>query len=277
MTSRASEFRHKYAIAGAGAVGKSLIGNLKLSDFGPVAGVSFRVASRIANALRTGQPARGPADLNASRTILFHSPADQIPALMQMLLSDQIEWKGKALIVCDCEVDAPLLTQLRSRGASIAAAREFGIVGYLAIQGAGNALSAAHRLARELRLKAIEVPDGAEHSFAAAITLGTRAFTPLVDRVAALLRHAGVRETEAPRLAAALFQKTAADYSHSGKQSWGWYMQGPEISQLETEIAATSAVSGANLGDILRQLVLLGLDVYDKHPDAAKVLNRPPA
>jgi hypothetical protein len=277
MTSRASEFRHRYGVVGAGAVGKSLIARLpgKARDLGPVSGVSYRVASRITNSLRAGQAAREPADLNGPRTILFHSPPDQIPGLGQVLLSDQIDWNGKALVICDCELPAQFLACLHNRGASTSMAREFGIAGYLAVQGTGPALAAAHRIARELRLKTVDIPPGAAHSFDAAVTLATSAFTPLMDRVAALLRHAGARETEAPRLAAALFQKTAADYIHSGKQSWVWYMQGPEASRVETEIAAAANAAGASLGDTLRQLILMGLEVYDKHHDVARALNPP--
>jgi len=219
--------------------------------------------------------AREPADLNDARIVLFHSPPDQIPGLTRMLLSGQIDWRDKAVVICDSEVDNGFLGSLRERGASTAIVREFGLEGYLAIQGTGHALAAAHRIARDLRLKAIEIPSGAGPSFDAAITLATRAFTPLIDRTAALLRHSGVREADAPRLAAALFRKTAADYLHSGKQSWGWYMQGPEAVRLETQLASAAATAGQNVAAVLRQLVLLGFDVFDKHQDVAKALTAP--
>jgi hypothetical protein len=272
MTSRASGFRHKYGVAAAGAIGKSLIARLPPRDFGPVVGVSYRVASRIANALRAGHPAREPAELNAPRTILFHAPPDQVLGLMQVLISTEIDWSGKALVICDCAVEPDLLLDFSIRGASIASARHLGIPGYLALQGTGLALAAANRIARDLRLKTIEIPPGLENCFNAAVTLSTQAFTPLLDRVAALLRHAGARESEAPRLAAALFQTTAADYIHSGKQSWGWYVQPPDACQIETEIEAAERYSGPGLAQVLRGLVLMGLDVYEKHENVAKAL-----
>ena len=51
----------EYGVIGAGALSKSLIGQLprKARQIGPVAGVSFRVASRMANSLRAGHA--GPA------------------------------------------------------------------------------------------------------------------------------------------------------------------------------------------------------------------------
>lgn len=277
MTSRASGFRHRYAVAGAGAVAKSLIGRLptKARDIGPVAGVSYRVASRIANALRAGVAAREPGELNSAPTILLHSPRDQMPGLTQILVTDQIDWQNKSLIVCDCDVDAAFLESIAERGAPIAFIREFGLDGYLAVQGLGSALTAAHRMARDLHVKAIEIPRGAGPSFDAAVTLATRAFTPLIDRAAVLLRHSGVREADAPRLAAALFQKTAADYIHSGKQSWGWYVQGPEAARLEAQLVSAAAMAGEGLAEVLRQMILLGFEVFEKHHDVAESLTRP--
>jgi hypothetical protein len=112
-------------------------------------------------------------------------------------------------------------------------------------------------------------------SFDAAINLATSAFTPLIDRAALLLRHSGVREADAPRLAVALFQKTAADYLHSGKQSWGWYMQAPEAAGIEAQIASAGVTAGESLAAVLRQLVLLGFEVFEKHQDVAQALSPP--
>jgi hypothetical protein len=278
MTSRASGFRHKYGVAGAGAVGKSLIGRLpgKARDIGVVAGVSFRVASRIANALRAGRAARSANELDGARCVLFHAPPDQAPGLLHVLQTSAIEWAGKVVVICDSEVNHGAVAWFRERGASVAAVKEFGIAGYLAIEGIATdsqegkapALATAHRIARDLHLKAIEIPHGAAIRFDAALTLATCAFTPLIDRVATMLRHAGVREVEAPSLAAALFQKTAADYIHSGKQSWGWYMRGPEVTDLNAQIDSV----GPELESLFRQLVLLGFDAIEKYADIAAAI-----
>jgi hypothetical protein len=269
MTSRGSESLFKYGVAGAGAVGKSFIGRLpgKATDIGPVVGVSYSVATRTANALRAGHAARDAAEMNHARTVLFHAPPDQASSLLRVLDAAAIDWIGKALIVCDCEVEAAALAPFMAKGASLASAREFGIPGYLAVRGAQPA---ADRLARELRLRAVDIPPAAENAFAAALTLASTALTPLIDRVAALLRESGVREPDAPRFAATLFQSTANNYAHSGKQSWGWYTRGPEAAELEAQIRG----AGPQLGRLLRELALLGFDVFDKHGEVAKELRK---
>ena len=257
-------------MAGAGAVNGSLIGSLpdRVRKLGPVCCVSYRVASRIANTLGGGFAVRSARELNTALVVLFHAPPDQVESLLAILHSPDVDWKGRSLVVCDCEIDECSVARLRGAGASVAKARRFELPGYLVVNGKGTALAAANRIARELKLRPIEVGEATEHAFDAAVTLGTCALTPLLDSAATLLREAGVRELDAPRLAAALFQKTAREYAHSGKQSWGWYTRSPEAKQLEGEIAG----AGRDVGAVLRQLMLLGMDVFGKHLDVAEVL-----
>lgn len=259
-----------YGVIGAGAIGKSLIGQLpgKAREVGPVAAVSFRVASRIANALRAGYPVRTADALSRASVVLFHAPPDQAAGLLALLASAQIPWKGRALIFCDCDADVSVRACLQARGASTAVLRQFGIAGRIAVDGDGAALKAARRIVKALHLKPVEVSAGSRDLFDAAVTLGTCALTPLIDRAAAMLRHAGVRDNEAARLASALFQQTAREYAHSGRQSWGWHLQKPDAEQLEARIEA----AGPQIGPLLRELLLLGFDTFDRHAEVAQRL-----
>jgi hypothetical protein len=260
----------KYGVIGAGATGKSLIGHLpgQARELGPVAAVSFRVASRIANALRAGWPVRSADALNSASAILFHAPPDQTAGLLAILGSARLDWRGKALIFCDCEVNAGGRTDLRHKGASTAVIRQFGIAGCIAIDGEGRALKEARHIARALRLKPVAISAGAGNLFDAALTLGTSALTPLIDRTAALLRDAGVRDKDAAHLAASLFQQTAREYAHSGRQSWSWYLQKPDVEKLGAQIEAC----GGNVGPLMAGLLLLGCESFDRHPAVARWL-----
>ncbi len=255
----------QFGVLGAGAIAKGLIGRLpaKSRDVGPVAAVSLRVASRIANTLRAGYPVRSVDQLNVVPTILFQSPADQAPALLEKLEASNIGWHGKALIFCDCDDAPPVRARLEARGASTASARQFGIPGRIAAEGNGSALSVVHQMARDLKLKALEILPGSTDAFDAAVTLGCCAITPLIDSAAALFRRAGVRDSEAAQVAAALIQQTASEYAHSGKQSWGWYIRRPELDRLEAQLAA----AGEPLGPILRQLLVFGIETFEKYPE----------
>jgi hypothetical protein len=268
--SRASGFQAEFGVIAAGALSKSLISQLprKSRQIGPVAGVSFRVASRMANSLRAGYAVRSADELNGAPVILFHAPADQIRAIAALLEGARIDWKGRPLIFCDCEVPIAIVERFRALGACTAVARRFGIAGSIMVEGTAPALACAHRLAAELRLRAIELAPDTRDLFAAAITLATSALTPLVNRAAGLLRDCGLRDRDAVRIATALFAQTIQEYSHSGKQSWAWYVRKPEVEQVEAEIAAVEEP----FRRLFRQLILAGLDDFEKHPDFARAL-----
>jgi hypothetical protein len=240
----------------------------KAREVGPVAAVSFRVASRIANALRAGYPVRTADALSQPSVVLFHAPPDQAASLLARLESARIPWKGRALIFCDCEVAPSARARLHDQGASTAVLRQFGIAGRIVVDGEGAALKAARRIVRALRLKPVGISARSADRFDAAVTLGTCALTPLIDRAAALLRGAGVRDNEAARLASALFQQTAREYAHSGRQSWGWYLRKPDVERLEAQIES----SGLPAGPLMRELLLLGFDTFDRHAEVARRL-----
>lgn len=264
------ESRFKYGVLGAGAVAKSLIGRLpsKTRKIGPVSAVSFRLASRIANTLRAGYPVRSADELDTATVTLFHSSPEQMQSLLGILERAHIRWPGKALIFCDCDPHGMARKRFEAKGASTAVARQFGIPGHIAVAGTGVALAAANAILGELKLKSVEILPVAGDMFDAAVTLGTSAVSPLIDCAASLLRHAGIRDAEAARLASALFLQTASDYAHSGKQSWAWYMRKPDVERIEAQITA----AGVELGPVLRDLLVFGLGVFDKYPDVTRAL-----
>ena len=265
------ESRYKYGVLGAGAVSASLIGQLpsRTRELGPVSAVSYRVASRIANTLRAGYPVRTADELDGAPCVLFHSPPDHLEILLGLLDKAEIDWEGKALVFCDCVVSRSVTQRFQAKGASTAVARRFGISGRIIVEAfEGVALQTVHRMGRELRMKAVEILPGSADLFDAAMTLGSGALTPLIDRAAALLRDAGIRDIEAARIASSLFEQTARDYAHSGKQSWAWYVRKPTAASLEAQIAAT----GPHLEPVLRQLLLFGFETFHKHREVGAAL-----
>jgi len=260
---------------GAGAVGKSLIGRLAARGIalGPVSAVSYRVASRIANGLNGGTAVREASELSAAAVVLFHAQPEQMPATVELLAEAKISWPGRTLLFCDCEVTPAMIHQFRQEGASVAVAREFGLSGRVLLEGSGRGLLQAHRVAKEAQLKAVEILPGASERFDAAVTLSTCGITPLIDKATALLRSAGVRELDAPRLAAALIAQTADAYAHSGKQSWGWYARVPEVPRILAEADAARA-DAPEMPEMFPFLLLFGLELFDKHPELAIALRR---
>jgi hypothetical protein len=249
---------------GAGAVRTSLIGRLpsRARDIGPVCSTSYRVASRIANSTGAGYPVRNAEELRVAPVVLVHTPPEYLERLVALLRNAAIEWSGRTLVFCECAPDPESLREFRAKGARVAVVREFG-VRLIAEGDDGAALRAVRGLARDLGFKALQIPRGGGDAFGAAVLLGTAAVTPLIDRAAELLRAAGIRDSEAAGMAASLFEQTARDYSHSGQQSWAWYMRGPAPGPLEAQLAKDA---------ILRELVRYGLDRFGKHEELRKRL-----
>ena len=254
----------EYGIVCAGAVSTSLVGRLPghARALGPVAGVSYRVASRIANSLKAGWPVPSFDELDPYRLILFSSSPEQVSPLVQLLLDAKIQWSGKSLIFWDCDVPGMLLRRFGASGASIARVRRCGVAGHLTVTGSAPALTFANRLIRELKAKPIEIAPGSEVLFDAAMTMGTAALTPLLDSIARILRQCGVRDAEATHMAAGLFAATATDYAHSGRQSWAWHIQEPDSEELFQQLRQLEEP----LRSLLRNLLMLGFRAFDRHP-----------
>lgn len=261
--------KSEYGIVGAGGVNASLLGQLprNATALGPVCALSYRVASRIANTLKAGWPARSLDELAGTRLILFYSPRESFAALADALASSRLTWQGKSLVFCDCE---PLeyAGRFRSLGASVACLRRSALPRRLVVCGSVPAALSAAKLARELKMKPAIIREDSEALFDAALLIGSAGLTPLIDSVARLLRQCGIREIEAPQLAAALFAKTASDYAHSGKQSWQWHIEEPNAGQLKSQIEALDEP----LRGLLTTLLLTGLTVLERHDALARAL-----
>jgi len=262
--------QREFGLIGAGAVAASLVGKLatKAGGLGPIVGVSYRVASRIANTLRAGTAARSAAALDPVRLVVFHSPPDQVDSLMEAAGSVEISWTGKNVLILDCDPSHPVPAWFAARGASVASVRNCGVPGRLRIEGSGPALLVAQRVVRDLGMRAIEIPAGAERHFEAAILAGTAALTPLIDQTVDLLRRCGMRDTEALAVGSALFEQTARAYGYSGRQSWAWHNRAPEPAQIREQLQGIAEP----LRPALRQLLLMGLASLDRHPEIATAI-----
>jgi hypothetical protein len=273
---RVSEFQAEYGLMGAGAVNNSLIARLprQAQALGPVAAVSFRVASRIVNSLGAGIPARSAAELDGMRVILFHASPDQFPSLIDSLGTANIKWPGKSLVFCDC--DSPISTGevFRDRGASVAGLRKSPLATRLIVDGDGTALAFAWRMAKDLGMKAVELNPENVLAFEMALTLGSGALTPLIDQTALLLRQCGVRDADAARLSASLFEQTAREYARTGRQSWIWYQRAPDIGRLLAQLGSARKRFRKMAGE----LILFGLEETGRHTHSVRaireILNR---
>jgi hypothetical protein len=273
--SRASEFRPEFSrsefgLLAAGPVARSLVGRMhsRGSAIGPVAAVSLRVASRIANSLGAGFAVRSLDELESAGVILFYSSAEHVSVLLAMLAAANISWTGKSLIFCEGDIAPAVMNCFRSRGAAVAAIRRLGSGNTAMVESDTAALPTARWLALDAGLRAFEIPSGGGELFAAALTLCGAGLTPLIDRAAMLFRLSGLRDIDAARLAARLVNQTANEYAHSGKQSWAWHVRPPDPERIAAALAAVPPEHQA----LLQTLVLAGFLDSGKHSGIAAKL-----
>jgi hypothetical protein len=56
----------------------------------------------------------------------------------------------------------------------------------------------------------------------------------------------------------------------SGKQSWAWYVRKPDLKRLEAQLAA----AGEPLGPLMRQLLIFGIETFEKDSKLGSELKR---
>jgi pyrroline-5-carboxylate reductase len=266
--SRELESPVNFALVGAGSVATSLAGRFSRipGAVGAVVGVSYRVASRIVNSLGAGNPARDASALDRSSLVVVSSPPSQMKALASSIGRAELDWREKSLVFIDCE-PGPMASGPMKQ-ASVAWMKRCPIPGRLAIGGDARALIPALRLASLYDRRPIVVADAMKSKFEAAMLLGGPGLTPVIDSVAHLLRETGMTDKQAAQTAVALFLGTVDAYGHSGRQSWDWHIQQPDVEQLQDQIRALPGP----LGPLLREMLLLGFERFGRHGVSARRL-----
>jgi predicted short-subunit dehydrogenase-like oxidoreductase (DUF2520 family) len=237
------------ALVGAGPVSRSFLAHLPAvaEHLGPVKSFSFRLASRIANALRAGFPVADYAELDHSRMILLSLPARSLGRMLAELVAAPIDWRHKTVILCDAEGDSSALAALASRGAataSLAPLEGFDLVERILIEGDPLALAAARRLLAHGDVKLVELQRGAKAVYLAGTTFLTTFSAPLLAAAGDCLRLAGLSPQLANQVVDRLSQRALRTYLGGGGKAWAEVSAGNELAALERikpELAASYA------------------------------------
>ncbi len=111
--------RQPVALVGAGKVAQSFIGRLPglLEQLGPVKSFSYRVASRIVNALRAGRAVCDYGEIERCRVVLVCVPDELIGKAVADMINAPVDWTGKVVVLCDSWRDSSVLRPLSERRA----------------------------------------------------------------------------------------------------------------------------------------------------------------
>lgn len=212
----------KIALVAGGAIAQDCVAALRLADMvGSIAGPNYRVASRIANALRAGAAVKDYADLTGSPLIMICVPDNALPGVVASLSECGIEWNTVTALLYSARRDSYDLQPLRNQGAQVGSVRPVEVMeDRFLLEGDLNAVRVARRLIHAAKGRAIEVSAGGASAYLAAISFSTSLFTPLIEAAAAALRMAGASAAEASQVAAIMFERSLRSHRHGGRKSW---------------------------------------------------------
>jgi hypothetical protein len=213
----------QYGLIGAGPVSQYLVRWFPHlpTELGPVAANNPRLASRIVNTLRAGSALRDVSGLQDVPVILICAPGHHLESLLPFLKDAALDWRGKKIVLCNCDLFSRQMEFIRECGAHVASLRPIaGMPKRLLIEGDREAVKAARYFVTEMRAVAVEIEPDSTALFRAATTFATSLFTPILEACMQAVRGAGISGSLRDQVVESLFQQGLRSFLYSGKKSW---------------------------------------------------------
>lgn len=266
------------ALFGAGAVAKSFLSRVPglPAQLGPVGAPSFRLASRIVNAMKAGHAVKDLKEFRDCRVVLISVPDKVLPVALVHLGEAPIEWQNKSVLLCDSGEDSCILAPLRQRGAAAASLNPVGgPAPRFIVEGDHMAVREAKLLVRELKGQIIELDSEKMAMYTAGQSLGSTLFVPLAAACVECIAAASGSTPGAMRIAEALFQRWLRAFVHAGKKSWSGALASGDEGAVFRELEALHKAN-PSLERIYRELAIFALEWSRRHPDLLEKLRRDP-
>jgi hypothetical protein len=209
---------------------------------GPVASTSLRVASRIANTMRTGRAVPSLDAFEACRLVLISAPDRAVDAAVSQLTAASFEWKHRTVILIGNDGDR--LAPLRDLGAvtGVIAAMPGFEERFFLLEGERPALHELRPLiARTVQL--VLIPPGARARFDAATTLAGPVLFPLLVAADVAFASTGLSRHLTDPVLEKTVQRTLRAWLNARRK--GWSLDGPGGARLASEIAALERANPA--------------------------------
>jgi len=260
---------------GAGPVTKTFVARLPrlAKRLGPVAAPEFRVASRIVNALGAGHAAKDLAEFDAVHLILISVPDALLREAVGQLCAAKIAWQQK-VVLCDSGLDSSHLAPMRELGAATGSMQPIeGLANQYVAEGDRAAVREAKSLIRQVGGSLLELDSARVAHYAAAISLASSLFTPMIGACIECLSVASGNRRESARVAEDLLLKSVRGYSHAAGKSWNGAMARGDQDAVLREWTALAATNPA-LARYYRDAAVFALTWFDRHPDLREELRK---
>jgi len=226
-------------IAAGSLTGSVVSGFRKLYDrLGPVKAPTFRLASRISNALRAGHPVRDYAEFDSCGLILVNVPDAIMPRVAGEIAAADISWRNKSIVLCSAWLDSGELSELAARGASIgsiSAIPGFEDSRYL-VEGDRQAILDSKGLVEQNARRIVAIERSLKPFYLAALTsTSSLLFAPLLA-ASECLRRAGICAWDAAAILERQVNKTLRSQAKAGRRAY------PAPRQLQKQLRALATV-----------------------------------
>jgi len=216
-------------LVGAGAVSRSFLARMPalLSRVGPIKASSYRVARRIANALRAGFAIQDDSSLATCGLIWLAVPEDVLgPVVAEMaaqLTLGGAQLENQMVVLCESTRDSRSLGPLCAAGARVASLNPVPETNERMFVAEGDRAVVAElrrRLAADHR-KMIALEPGSKPFYLSGVYLCSHLLLPWIAGAVESLRVAGFSRAEATRLAESLGTRALRSYVKAGSKAWG--------------------------------------------------------
>ncbi len=209
------------------------------TQLGPVTAASLRVASRIANQLKAGQPAR-INEMGAASLLLVSGPDSSFPSLLDLARSSDLGWKKRSLVLLDSRLDSKDLTDLAALGAEVATLDSvdgFGDVRFCA-EGDPAALRKLKKFLASVRTPFFTVERGKKQVFSAGLAFTGTLATPLLAAAVDCFRKAGLDPKVSATIAERTLLHTIRAWQKAGRQGWTGVLPQRDLESVRRQLAA---------------------------------------
>ncbi len=210
-------------LIGAGGVTRSFLSRMPalLGRIGPVKAVSFRVARRIANALRAGKAAQSYQDLAPCAQIWIGVPDASLDTVFRDLAAS-ISLTRKIVVLCGSTRDSFWPSPILAKGALVATLNcvEESNEKLFVAEGDPAAMKELRRAVALDKRRLIELRAASKALYLSGTHLASHLLLPWIAGSVESLREAGFSRVEATRLAHALGTRALRAYVKAGPKAW---------------------------------------------------------
>lgn len=244
------------------------------TQLGPVAAASLRVASRIANQLKAGQPAR-IEQMQSASLVLVSGPEGSISSLLDLVRSAPWDWQSKALVLLDTRLEGRDVEDLAARGAAVATLDPidgFGEVRFC-VDGDAAALRQLKRFLGALRTPYFTVEQGKKQVFSAGLAFTGTLATPLLAAAVECFRNAGLDPKQAAAIAERTLLHTLRAWHKAGRQGWTGVLPQRDLESVRRQLAAL-AEENTILWAYFAETAHMALELFGHDADWLRALDQ---